>query len=308
MSSQAARSAAATPTRHLGEQLRVAFVGSPPWLDGCAPSTAAHGMTPQRYAVAGQADSERTLAAIGEFQPHVTVIIDPLSAPVELLRGAPGVTLGLLVGGAREAKRAEGLDDLDRLASFEPELTGTLLGRSEVWRAIPPPVSDALFSDVRPARHPPRAMSIGRSSSHREAMLVAAKHHHDLLHVIHGVSGEPLRELLFECDVGVYVAPEPGGGFGLQAGMHLAAGQLLLAGELAPAHGLERNIDYLHVDSADGLAWILERLGRFPDMHRRVRVRGRLKAEQYRASRVFGRVAEDLLADVRAFGSARAGA
>jgi hypothetical protein len=114
-----------------------------------------------------------------------------------------------------------------------------------------------------------------------------------------------LHQLLEECDVGVFVARESGGGFGLQVGMHLAAGHLLLAEELMPAHGLERNIDYLHVDSPDGLVWILGRLGRFPEMYQRIRVRGHLKAEQYRASRVFRRLAHDLLSDVRAFGSSR---
>jgi hypothetical protein len=34
-------------------------------------------------------------------------------------------------------------------------------------------------------------------------------------------------------------------------------------------------------------------------------VRGRRKAEQFRASRVYPRLVADLLADVRAFGSAR---
>ena len=90
--------------------------------------------------------------------------------------------------------------------------------------------------------------------------------------------------------------------------MHLAAGQLLLADTLVPAHGLERNIDYLHIDSPDGLVKHLDRLGRFPEMHHRVRVRGRRKAEQYRASRLFGRVLHDLVADVAAFGSDRGGA
>jgi hypothetical protein len=89
--------------------------------------------------------------------------------------------------------------------------------------------------------------------------------------------------------------------------MHLAAGQLLLAETLRPSHGLERNIDYLHFDSPEELVWVLDRLGRFPEMHQRIRIRGRLKAEQYRASRVFARVAHDLLADIAAFGSVRAG-
>ena len=39
-----------------------------------------------------------------------------------------------------------------------------------------------------------------------------------------------------------------------------------------------------------------------------VRVRGRRKAEQFRASRVYPRLIADLLADLRAFGSQRAGA
>ena len=210
----------------------------------------------------------------------------------------------MLVGGLPAEGSARALEGLDRLISFRPALTGATLGAAELWRAIPPPVSDALFAPVRPLHGVPLVISIGAASAHREEMLMSAKHHHDLLQVIHGVSGEPLAELMGECDVGVYVAPESGGGFGLQVGMHLAAGQLLLAEELIPAHGLERNIDYLHFDSPDGLAWMLERLGRFPEMHQRIRVRGRLKAEQYRASRLFARLTHDLLADVAAFGRA----
>lgn len=305
MSSPAARSAASTPLRHFGEALRAAFVGSPVWLDGCAPTEAAHGLTPERFAITDAVDAERTLAAIAGFQPHVTVIFDPPSMPVQALRDASGVTLGVLVAGVPESDAVPGLDELDRLVSFAPALTGTPIGRGEVWRAVPPPVSDMLFDEVRPLRRAPRAMSIGRSSSHREAMLMPAKHHHDLLQVIHGVSGEPLHELLGEYDIGVFVAAEPGGGFGLQAGMHLAAGHLLLAEELTPAHGLERNLDYLHIDSPDGLVWALDRLRRFPAMHQRIRFRGRLKAEQYRASRLFRRLAQDLLSDVGAFGSSR---
>jgi hypothetical protein len=87
--------------------------------------------------------------------------------------------------------------------------------------------------------------------------------------------------------------------------MHLASGQLLLAEALRPEHGLERNIDYLQVESPDGLKWVLDRLRRFPEMHQRIRVRGRLKAEQYRASRLFARLTHDLLADLTAFGPGR---
>jgi hypothetical protein len=302
MSSPAVRSATASPPPHAGEPVRVAFVGSRAWLDGCCPTAPTHGLAPASFETAPSADCERTRAAVDAFRPDVAVVFDPVSVPVEVLRALPGVTLGVLVGGAPQEHAASTLDCLDRLVSFDPALTGTSAGAGELWRAIPPPVSDLYYREVRPLHRAPRAMTIGRASEHREAMLISAKHHHDLLQVIHGVSGEMLGELLDECQVGVYVAPEPGGGFGQQVGLHLAAGQLLMSEELTPKHGLERDIDYLQFDSPDGLVWVLDRLGRFPEMYHRIRVRGRLKAEQYRASRVFARLAHDLLADVAAFG------
>lgn len=245
------------------------------------------------------------LDAVQSFNPDVTVLFVPASLPAEALNELPGVTLGVLAGDARSPGLAELASGLDRLVSFCPSFTGTKLGTSEVWRAVPPPVADSLYGEVRPLRGRPLAMSVGRSTEHREWMLMPAKHHHDLLQVVHGVSGEPLVELLREYDVGVHVSSEPGGAFGPQIGMHLAAGHLLLTEAPTPGHGLERNIDYLHVDSPAGLVWTLDRMGRFPEMHHRIRVRGRLKAEQYRASRLFARLTHDLLADVRAFGRSR---
>lgn len=248
------------------------------------------------------AEAERGLAAIQAFRPDVTVIFDPHTAlPAEARGELPGVTLGVLVG---DAPAGEGglAASLDRLVSFRPSLTGTRVGGRRIWRAVPPPVADALFGEVRSLHGRPRAITLGRSTAHREAMLMPAKHHHDVFQAIHGVTGAALAQLLGEYDVGIYVGPEPGGGFGPQVALHLAAGHLLLCEHLAPAHGLERNIDYLQVDSPHALVWTLDRLSRFPEMHRRITVRGRLKAEQYRASRVFARLLHDLLADVRAFG------
>lgn len=306
-----------------GTPLRVAFLGPQVWLDGCAPPAPAHGLQPARFALVpdGAEENERALAAAGDFRPHATVIFDPLSLSAELVRsvggvsgapgalgapGAPGApagaTLGILTGPPPAGERARAAAGLHRLVGFDPALTGARVGDARVWRAIPPPVSDALYGDVRPLRHAPRAMTLGRSTEHREALLTPTKHSHDLLQVIHGVSGAPLAELLREYDVAVYVSPEPGGRFGPQVGAHLAAGQLLLSEPLTPAHGLERNIDYLHFETAGALVWAIERLARFPEMYQRIRVRGRLKAEQYRASRVFARIAHDLLADVAAFG------
>jgi hypothetical protein len=308
MSSQVAPSAARSASRLGAEPLRVAFLGAAAWLDGCCPSVPAGGLIPERFEIGASARIESALSATQAFKPDVTIVFEPPCIPAEALEELPGVTLGVLVGSTPGPGVAEAASGLDRIVSFFPALTGTAVGAAKIWRAIPPPVGDELFGEVRRVDGRPRAMSVGRSTEHREWMLMPAKHHHDLLQVLHGVSGPSLVELLREYDVGVYVAPEPGGGFGHQVGMHLAAGHLLLAETLTPAHGLERNIDYLHVDSPDGLVRVLDRLGRFPEMHQRIRVRGRLKAEQYRASRLFSRVARDLLADVSVFGRAQAAA
>ncbi len=305
--SSAGPSAAGETPRSSATPLRVAFLGPEVWLDGCAPAGRLGGMIAERLYGSSAADGERLTGALAAFRPHVTVVFDPPRAPFEVLDQAPGATLGVLVAGAPDEREAGRIAPLDRLVSFDPALTGARIGAHEVWRAIPPPVSDIYFADVRPLRGAPRAMGIGSSSAHREAMLMPAKHHHDLLQVIHGVSGPELRELLEEYDVGVHVPREADGRFGQQIGVHLAAGHLLLSAPLSLEHGLERNIDYLQFDSPDSLVWVLDRLARFPEMHQRIRVRGRLKAEHYRASRLFARICHDLLADVAAFGRTATG-
>jgi hypothetical protein len=290
-----------------GEPLRIAFVGPEAWLEGCCPPAGAGGLRTTRLAI-DRRDPGAVLREAAALHPHVTAILEPAACPIELLEQLPGSRLGIVVGAPPDGEAADAVAALERVTSFRPALTGTpITSRARFWRAIPPPVADDLFGEVRPLHGRPRAMSVGRSTAHREQLLEAAKHHHDLLHVIHGVTGKRLATLLREYDVGVYVPPRPGGGFGHQVGVHLAAGQLLLAEALNPEHGLERDIDYLRVDSPQAISWALERLARFPEMYQRVRVRGRLKAEQYRASRLWARVAHDVLVDVAAFGAAPPG-
>ena len=305
MSSQAVPRIAAPLALGGSEPLRVAFVGPQAWVDSCCPQVDALSMSPACFRFEELPELDRLSTTVADVKPHVTVVFDPALMPAETLRELPGLTLGVLVGGPPTGQAANAVGTLDRVVSFIPAFTGEPIGAGEVWRAIPPPVSDALFAEVRPTHGRPRAMAFGRSTPHREQMLMPAKHHHDLLQVIHGVYGEPLTELLAEYDVGVYVPGALWARFGPQVGIHLAAGQLLLAEALAPTHGLEQNIDYLQVDSPEEVARALERLERFPEMYYRIRVRGRLKAERYRASRVFSRVAYDLFADVAAFGSSR---
>lgn len=286
-----------------GAALRVAFLGERSWLQDCTPSEGSMlGCSTRLFQLGLAADRTAALRALSSFDPDVTVVFDPSWLGVEEARHLPGVTLGLIPGRLPSGETAEAAAQLDRLMSFDPRLTGTQVGEARLWRALPPPVADVFFADVRPLHQAPRAMAIGAETEHRDSMLLPAKHRHDLLHVIHGVGGAEMAGLLAEHDVGVYAAPAFDGGFERQVGMHLAAGHLLLSDTLRPSHGLERDIDYLRFDSPEALVWVLDRLARFPEMYQRIRVRGRMKAEQYRASRLFKRLVFDLLADVSAFG------
>jgi hypothetical protein len=302
------RSTAAAAALPSGRDPRIAFLGPEAWLGCCAPPTRGQ---PRRLALPLSGDrpslAAEPSARLEHFAPAVSVVFAPDRFAPDFLRALPGVTLGVLTdasGAELGPQVAAAAAALDRLVSFRPELSGARVDGARIWRMIPPPVGDGWFSEVRPLHGRPSAMTLGRSTPHREVLLLPAKHHHDLLQVIHGVEGELLRELLAEHDVAVYVPPRDGG-FGPQAALHLAAGQLLFAQGLAPLHGLEPGLDYVPFTSGQDLVHRLDRLARFPEMHQRVRIRGRMKAESFRASTLFGRVVEDLHRDVAVFGSAR---
>jgi hypothetical protein len=157
---------------------------------------------------------------------------------------------------------------------------------------------------VRRSRRPPRALFVGRSTEHREDRLTLAKHNHDVVHYTHGLTGAALAEALAGADVGLAVPAEPGGGFPPLALLHLAAGHLLLAEPPQPLCGLEPGIDFLPFDGDAELDTLLAQLRLRPDAYERVRVRGREKAEEHRASRVWPRIVHDLLQDIRVFGPA----
>ena len=180
-------------------------------------------------------------------------------------------------------------------------------GATGIWRARPLPVDDRLYADVGSADGPPRALCLSRSTGRREWLLVAAKHGHDLVHYAHGLVGDALAAELAASDVGIAVGADDARAFADEALIHLAAGHLLLAEPFVPSCGLEAGIDFVPVATRDDIAAALTRLGLRPDAYERVRIRGRLKAEEHRASLVWPRLIRDLLEDIRVFGSSRAG-
>jgi hypothetical protein len=79
----------------------------------------------------------------------------------------------------------------------------------------------------------------------------------------------------------------------------------VLSEPLSPQHGLEPGIDFIEIRSPKHLEWVIDGLRRHPRSRSPVQVRGRAKAEQFRASRVYPRLISDLAADIDAFGRGR---
>ena len=177
-----------------------------------------------------------------------------------------------------------------------------------VWRSLPLPVADSFYRPVGTTFPAPPALFVGRSTPHRELFLAAAKEQGELLHLGFGVDLGHLQELMEEHSIAINVHNEPYPTFENRVCLHLAAGQLVLSEPLSPLHGLEPGIDFLDCADGDVLAERLERLRQMPGLWQDVRIRGRRKAELYRASRVYPRIIFDLLEDLRSAPSARPGA
>ena len=87
--------------------------------------------------------------------------------------------------------------------------------------------------------------------------------------------------------------------------VYTAAGLVVVTEPLSPTHGLEPGIDYLEVRGPDELMSLLFDVRRDIEAYRRVRVRGRAKAERFRASRVYPELVADLIRDVATYGELR---
>jgi hypothetical protein len=284
------------PLPPLEAPVRVAFLGPAATAAAHALHLPAGGVHPRFVDVRPAAGADTVRAALADFGPHVVVALAPEGLAPGALAGVRAATLA--VAGAADAEPDP--------QTFDRVLRTPGPGGAAGWRSRPLPIDDAVYAAVRRSRRPPRALCIGRSTAHREWVLSPANHEHDVVHYAHGLTGAALTRVLAATDVGIALHPGRVHGFPSQALLHLAAGQLLLAERLAPACGLEPGIDFLEVESRERLVTLLHQLRLHPDAYDRVRVRGRLKAEGHRASRVWPRLVADLLADIRVFGTARA--
>ena len=231
-----------------------------------------------------------------------------ITEPLRLRHGeprdpwAPGDDLGYAVEVSDGLGDRVAFDpgDFDRVMAADP-LIGHVAPQLGIWRSPPAPVDDALFAEPAPSSGRPRPLYLGPSGERVERYLTGPKHFYELSHYVSGLTGDALREALADADVGVVVGPEPLPGSSPVAGLHLAAGHLLVCEPLLPTRGLEPGLDHVVVQAPDQVMRVLHQLARRPRAFEAVRARGRFKAEGLRASRVWPRLVGDLLADVAAF-------
>ena len=75
--------------------------------------------------------------------------------------------------------------------------------------------------------------------------------------------------------------------------LHLASGHLVLSEPLEPTFGLQPGIDFIEFVGREELNLRLHQIHQQPDAYERVRIRGRDKADQFRASRVWPALVRD---------------
>jgi hypothetical protein len=303
-----------------GRPLRVAFVGQRTYYEHAALHHEVPGLSPTFLDFRDPAEAGTLREDLEELAPHVVVVFRPESIPAGLFADLPAAVLGFAtaplpksgeapyaplewnLSALRQADRA----NFDRVVSVYPTAWDSAAGLLPLWRCMPLPVDDRLFRPVRRSHRPARIAFIGYSTLHREHSLLRVKHELDIGHYAYGLLGDELERVLDATDVGLCLHGEPWvETFEHTALVHLAAGHLLVAEPLVPTYGLEPGIDFLEVPDADELGLRLHQLAQHPDSYDRIRVRGRDKAEQYRASRLWPEVIGDLLADVDAFGTDR---
>lgn len=299
------------------QRVRVLFVGQRTYFESSALNLPTAAIEPRFVDFRSGADPAPIVTAVNDFDPQVIVVFRPEIIPAGLFRGIDALTLGFLTEPLprpsnedehpdlrRRLEYLKGIDktNFDRIVSFDPLVVDSVGEVAEVWRSVPLPVGDEYFLPVERWSEPPRPVFMGRSTRHREAWLIDAKHHHDVLHIAHGVFGEELRELLAKPTLSINIHNEHYPTFEVRVPLCLASGHLVASERLSPLHGLEPDVDHIEMLAAMNLLPLIDQVKADPNVFHQVRVIGRMKAERFRASRVYWRLIGDLYADVAHFG------
>lgn len=308
------------PPPRLGAPVRIAFVGQSTFFAACALEEQSARARTAFFEFRAGADADAMRASVHAFAPDAVVVFRPEILPAGVFADLRAPVVGFLtepiprtrghrahpdLRRRRFALAAMDTGNVDRLVAFDPLIVPTADAYMRVWRSLPLPVADRLFAPVRPPAAVPSILFVGRATEHRERFLARPKAELDVVHAAFGIGADELAGMMREHDIAVNLHNEPYPSFENRVSLHLAAGQLVVSETLSPTHGLEPGIDYLEVESPVELLAVLRSAVGHPRAYARVRVRGRRKAEAFRASRVYPRLVDDLFADLRAFGTDR---
>lgn len=301
-----------------GEKLRLAFVGQSTYFEICSLHSSEWVDVTFIEFRAG-ADVNTLFDRLSAYEPHLVIIFRPEIIPESFLSKVSAITLGYLTEPLpRTSKDAH--DDLklrleylqsldpknfDRIISFDPLIADSVSEITDVWRSFPIPVIDELYKEPGLDTFNKQPLFVGRSTPHREHMLVQSKHEFDLLHIAHGLGKDALVELFASTSIGVNVHNEQYPSFENRVSLHLAAGHLVISEPLSPTHGLEPGIDFIEVNSERELYSVICSVRENPKAYYSIRARGQKKAELFRASTVYPRLINDLCCDISVFGSER---
>jgi hypothetical protein len=302
-----------------GGTVRLCFVGQSTYFKYCALEHSTQAIEPAFVDFRAGSDPELMLAKVEALKPHIVIVFRPELIPTGLFHGLTAVTVGYFT---EPVPRPNGplhpdlesrlhylreLDpsNFDRLMSFDPMIGDTIADLASLWRSVPLPVADSLYAPVRSHSRHARSLFVGRSTEHRDAFLDPVKHEFDTIHVAHGITEQKLSQFFAECDVAINIHNEPYPSYENRVSLALAAGLLVVSETLSPTHGLEPGIDYIEVILPWELRSVLYNASRYPGLYDRIRIRGRQKAERFRASAVYPRLIADLLLDIGTFGTQR---
>jgi hypothetical protein len=296
--------------------MRLAFLGQATYFHYCALEEPAGGIEPRFFDYRFGEPFGATAAALGEWEPDVVLTFRPELLPAGALDDVAAVRLGFLTEPLprpgqpshpdldRRLADLERLDpdNVDRVVCFDPLIAATVEEIVPVWRTMPIPVADRYFAPVAAPRASRRILFTGRSTEHRERLLGPAKHLFELAHLAHGVTDERLIEFLRDSDVGINLHNEDYPTFENRVCVYLAAGLLLVSEPLSPRHGLVPGADYIEVMTPDDLLSLLIAFDADAEAFRLLREHGRRKAERWRASTLYPRLARAALDDLQPFG------
>lgn len=296
--------------------MRLAFVGQSTFFHYCALDAAADGIEPAFVDYRAGADPRALVAKLRRLDPDVVFSFRPELLPPGAFHDLRAVTIGLfteplprrggvehpdLVARLGESRKVDP-SNFERLVAYDPLIVPTLEEFAPIWRCFPIPVSDRYFGEVAAPRVRRRVLFTGRSTEHREALLMQAKHEFDVDHLAFGVNDDRLIAFLRDSDVGINLHNHPYPTFENRVCVYLAAGLLLVSEPLSPPHGLTPGTDFFEIESADDLLNALVAFDESPEAFRPMRLSGRRKAERWRASAFYPRLVRDLLEDVERFG------